>query len=822
MLLALILACVPADPPSWSPLETVTLPAGGEPLLVDLLPSVEGGTPPLTFHAEPAIGVRTDTLGSRLMLAADPAFAGATAVPLTVTDGDGRAARAELPVLVGGAACPVTLTHDANSATTTAVTLAGALVDAAGGTVDFVEDEPGHWRLDLQLAPGAWSYRIVETVEFSESTEDRSYCDANARQILCPAGASDPGSDTWTLDCSQPDPPCDSLLVVPDCTVPSLALQRLDVDRAAGSLSAEVVVTPAATGAAVTELAVEIDDTPVEVTTDGGSFHVELTGLAPGRHTLRATATDADGAVSEPLWVPVWTDVDEPREGWRDGPMYFAFVDRFANGDPTNDAAEGASAEIADFAGGDWAGIRDALPYLDDLGVRTLWLSNPQDNAAGAWPGQCDADFAGYHAYWPTAPRRVEEHFGVDDDLRALVAAAHERDMRVVMDLVINHVHVDHPYYDEHRDTWFNDEALCEDADNWDDIPETCWFAPYLPDLDYSRADVMVTMLDDAMWWARTYDLDGLRVDAAKHMPHAVQINLARRVQEEIEHRDAGGDEEFWTVGETFDGADRIASYIGDDQLDGQFDFPLFYALRAAVGTRTASMRDLSATMQDSRDRYADALMSEFLGNHDVTRFITEVAWGGGDVCAGDPLARAGVPTDSSWAYDRLILAWAFVLTRPAVPLIYYGDELGIPGYGDPDNRQPLWWHVGDALTGVDDVADAVRATAGGDDPARVLLAVQALARARRDHPALWSGDETEWWLDDDVLAWDRVTDDDGALVILNAGDADLQLSNGATFAGLPAAASWSDVLTGETVSWADDRIEVSVPARGARVLVPR
>ncbi len=822
MLLTLVLACVAADPPAWLPLDSVTVIPGEDPLVLDLGPYVQGGSAPLIFSAGSATGLSTETLGSSLMLAADPSFSGSTAVPLTVTDDDGRSADAELPVTVGTIACPVKLTHDALSADATAVTLAGELVDAAGGGVDFTEVEPGHWQLDLDLAPGAWSYRVVESLTFSESTEERSYCDANARQILCPAGYIDPGQVEWTHDCSQPDSPCDSLLVVPDCSRPSLSLARLDVDRSAGSLTADVAVGSAVSGAELATIDVSVDGEPLDVSLDGDAFHVELDGLAPGRHTLRATATDTAGATSEPLWAPFWTDVDSPRDGWRDGPMYFAFVDRFANGDPSNDGSEGASATIADFAGGDWAGVLDALPYLDELGVRTLWLSNPQDNAAGAWPGQCDADFTGYHAYWPAAPRDVEEHFGSSDDLHALVDAAHDRGMRVVMDLVANHVHLDHPYYQDHADTWFNDEAICEDADNWNDIPETCWFAPYLPDLDYTRADVMVTMLDDAMWWAKTYDLDGLRVDAAKHMPHAVQYDLAHRVQDEIEHRDAGGDEEFWTVGETFDGADRIAAYVGEDQLDGQFDFPLYYALRAALGTRTASMRDLSATMQDGAGRYSADLMSDFLGNHDVTRFITDVAWGGGDVCAGDPLAEAGVPTGSSWAYDRLILAWAFVLTRPDVPLIYYGDELGLPGYGDPDNRQPLWWHAGDALTSVDSVADAASTAAGSDDPARVLRAVASLATARRDHPALWSGSETEWWLDDDVLAWARVTDDDGALVILNAGDDDRWLSNGASFAGMPASGSWEDVLTGETVSWSGDSIELSVPARGARVLVPR
>ena len=813
-LLLPLLACAPADPPAWGELSPVLLEPDGAGVVLDAgawLADRGDGRPYLRARAQG--GLLAQVHGADLSLLPAPGFRGSTSVELTVTDRRGRTDQATLPVVVGSAACPVTLTHQPQGGeAVSAVRLDGGILDAVLDP-QLSPGPDGAWSIQLDLAPGAYPYTFVETLSFSQSDEELRYCDPDAEQILCPAGYKEPWENDWAHDCAVAEPACDSLLVVPDCSRPILEVAAVAIDRAAGAIDVTVHATPGATE--ITSGTATLDGVTLDAW-DGTSFHVEQSGLSPGRHTLRFTVTDSTGAQSDPAWIPFWTDAD-PDVGWRAGSIYYAFVDRLVNADATNDADEGATAELAGFMGGDWAGTMALLPYLDDLGVRTLWISNPQDNVAGAWPGLCEQDYAGYHAYWPVGARSTEEHFGTDAELVALVDAAHARGMRVVMDWVANHVHEAHPYAVEHPE-WFNAQALCEDwtgsEQNWTAIPEECWFAPYLPDLDYTRADVMTTMLDDALWWARTYDLDGFRVDAAKHMPHSVQYNLEARVQREIEHLSAGGDTQFWTVGETFDGADKIAAYVGPDQLDGQFDFPVYWGVRSALGSRSGSLADLSATMADSEGRYQGALMSAFLGNHDVTRFSTEVYEGGADICAGEPLARADGPWED-WPYERLSVAWAFVLTRPDVPLIYYGDELGLPGYGDPDNRQPLWWFLDGLPTSTAQAQGLVDAPR-----AEVLRNVAAIGRARREHPALYSGTETEWWLSGDVLAWARTTGDDHALVILNPSDSEQWLTNGLSFASLPTRGTWSDVVTGETLTASGDQLSVWVGARSARVLV--
>ena len=182
--------------------------------------------------------------------------------------------------------------------------------------------------------------------------------------------------------------------------------------------------------------------------------------------------------------------------------------------------------------------------------------------------------------------------------------AAHGYGMRVLMDWVGNHVHEDHPWYAEHADDWFNEQVLCkvgDDYSNFDLLPETCWFAEYLPDIRFYALDPLHAVVEDAITWAQTYELDGFRVDGAKHMPHSVQWNLSSRIDETLEHSVAGGVFDFYTIGETYTSSrDWILAYQGASQLDAQFDFPLFFSLIAALADESATLADLAASVSAS------------------------------------------------------------------------------------------------------------------------------------------------------------------------------------------------------------------------------
>jgi glycosidase len=148
-------------------------------------------------------------------------------------------------------------------------------------------------------------------------------------------------------------------------------------------------------------------------------------------------------------------------------------------------------------------------------------------------------------------------------------------------------------------------------------------------------------------------------------------------------------------------------------------------------------------------------------------------------------------------------MAWSFLLTSEGLPLVYYGDEIGLPGYNDPDNRQAMRFD--------DDVSP---------DEARVRELVRVLGQARLSHPALWSGTRTPWWQGEaDAWAYARVAGDDAALVVFNRGDSARWFTNGVAFAGLPQGV-YRDVSTGEVFMTSGDMLSIEVPALRARVLV--
>ena len=711
-----------------------------------------------------------------------------------------------------------------------AVRIAGTFNGWDPDAQDLEEVSPGVWEVSIELPPGPHAYKFVEVIQWSQDEHQAWVCDPEAELIHCEDGYKEPWDSQFAHVCeSGRESACNSMIVVPDCRLPQVEVETLDIDRSVGRVSVTAAATAGGAGGPLVNGTATLDGSRVEGAWTGTGFSVDVDGLASGRHTLRLQATDADGNQSKEVYVPFWTDAAGD-DAWREGSVYFAFVDRFMNGDVSLDGGEGATLPIGDYQGGDLQGVTDMVDYLDELGVRTIWLSNPQDNAEGDWAGDCDETYAGYHAYWPDQARAVEENFGDDAALRTLIDEAHARGMRVIMDWVANHVHEDHPYATDHPE-WFHPLAVCKDSvggqSNWDRIPESCWFAPYLPDIDYSNEDALHTMVDDALWWAKTYELDGFRVDAVKHMPHSVVWNLEARIRAEIEHTAAGGDEQFWTVGETFDGYDKIVEYIHQEDslgLDGQFDFPLYYSLQGGFGSATSSLSDVSGTAATSRERYGDALMSSFLGNHDVMRFVSEGLEGYVSACdqgTGDVYQAS--PASDWFIYQRMKLAWTFLYTQADVPLIYYGDEFGMPGYTDPDNRQPMWWYTGELEPGVD--VDTVIGRLE-TEPGNVLRHVRALGQARRAHPELWRGEAVEWWVEPaefpTTLAYARKDPQTGgeSITIINRDGSDRTLTNGVAYAGLTPGAVFEDILTGETFTASGDSLSVFVPGHASRVLV--
>jgi glycosidase len=553
-----------------------------------------------------------------------------------------------------------------------------------------------------------------------------------------------------------------------DCHAP--LLQTVSASTTAeGSLRAEIQVALAEGEVALdpATLSVTVGGDPVSAELDAktGALTVDVSGLPKGKHSVRVWVADETGAraENEPLWIPLWVE-EEPFQ-WEDATIYFAFTDRFRNGDwgegevypPVSGVAT-----CANYQGGDFLGIIHAMEedYLVRLGANTLWLSPIYDNPEGGYIGADGVNwFSGYHGYWPIDPLGIENRLGdVDasgeDRLHELIEAAHAKGIRVLFDLVMNHVHEDHVYTSEHPE-WFGGGCVCgTEGCGWEENPIDCWFTSYLPDLNYKNHDVTTRVLDDTMRLIEAFDVDAVRVDAAKHMDHISMRALSMRLRDEVE---AGGGAHVYSVGETFT-ADHalIADYVNEYELDGQFDFPLYFSIRETfVGG--GSFNNLEATIAAGESIYGDGLMSPFLGNHDIERFATAVHGQAGDCWTDwldDPMQAGGASVTEWDTINKASMAFAFVLTQPGVPLIYYGDEIGLAGAGDPDNRRLM--NFDPYLSG---------------NQEELLGRVQALGILRQSEVALRRGERKQLWVDDDLYVYARdAGGGEVAVIALNKG----------------------------------------------------
>jgi len=378
--------------------------------------------------------------------------------------------------------------------------------------------------------------------------------------------------------------------------------------------------------------------------------------------------------------------------------IYSLMVDRFRDGDKSNNwkAEHPELDERVNYYGGDLQGVLQSFMegYFDSLGVNTLWLSPVIQNtkrveqefpAPHRW-------FTAYHGYWPTDPEKVDSRFGDMELLQELVDEAKDRNSNILLDFVANHTHRDHPWFKEHRD-WFGQLELPDGRKNlrfWDEYRLTTWFEPYLPSFDFPGSpEAVEAMTDNAVWWLEESGAAGFRHDAVKHIPNRFWRTLTRKIR----HMDRNKAVPMFQIGETFGDYALISSYVNNGQLDSQFNFNLFDAIRNTFLRPSASFAGLEKEMQKTFDVYGvHHLMGNPVNSHDKVRFLSYVD---GDLSLDSgnakELAWSNPPkVDNPESYRKMRLYMAYMLTIPGVPIVYYGDEIGLSGSEDPDNRRPM------------------------------------------------------------------------------------------------------------------------------------
>jgi glycosidase len=373
------------------------------------------------------------------------------------------------------------------------------------------------------------------------------------------------------------------------------------------------------------------------------------------------------------------------------------------------------------------------------------------------------------------------------------------------MDLVLNHVHEQHPYLAAHPG-WFRTGCVCGTSGcGWTEQRLECLFHPYMPDIDWSSPAAAEQMIADALFWLERYDLDGFRVDAVKHVEDLSIRHLRAAIAERFEQ--AGT--RYFLLGETAMGwaghdleandveYDTISRYVGPDGLSGQFDFVLYHAVAYRVFAN-AEHGFLHADFwtRQSLARYpAGSVMTPFVGSHDSQRFLTLAEYQGKSSIPDHKWPSQGLPAApaSDAPYQRAALAFTWVLSLPGAPLLYYGDEYGEFGATDPDNRH--MWRGPSARS-----------------PRESALAgtLEKVLRARRASLALRRGGYRTLVAEEDVLVFAREVAGDVAVVALNRGDAPVTR-------GIDVAGPLRDVLND-----VDAEGTIAIPARGAALFLPR
>ncbi len=418
---------------------------------------------------------------------------------------------------------------------------------------------------------------------------------------------------------------------------------------------------------------------------------------------------------------------------------------------------------------GDFKGIIKKLDYLNDgdpttttdLGITGIWLMpiNPSPS---------------YHGYDVTDYYDVNPDYGTLVDFKNLLKECHSRGIHVIIDLVLNHTSVMHPWFIEARD---QPDSPRHDWYIWSDTnpryvgpwDEQVWypssagyyyaiFSSTMPDLNYRNDDVTNEMYNVARFWLQDIGVDGFRLDAARHL---IELNQAQ-ADTQITHQwwknfrtyYKGINSQAMTIGEVWTNNYAVVKYVEGDEFDMVFNFDLASQTMRSISSWNSS--SLAINLQNSYDKFSRGTYATFLTNHDQNRVMSTFL--------GDQ--------------GKAKLAASVLLTAPGTPFIYYGEEIGMTGTKPDENiRTPMLWSTDEyagfssrfpweSMNGNYEQFNVETETA---DPNSLLSFYRTLIQLRNEHSALNGGDYIGVRSDNQsLLSFLRVSKEETLLVLIN------------------------------------------------------
>ena len=480
--------------------------------------------------------------------------------------------------------------------------------------------------------------------------------------------------------------------------------------------------------------------------------------------------------------------------------IYFLMPDRFSNGDPKNDVVPGTREATADRTqmyarhGGDLKGIENHFDYLKSLGVTAVWPTPVVEN---------DMPKASYHGYAVTDCYRVDPRYGTNAEYVGFVKTAHAQGLKVVQDIVLNHwgtsnyLFLDQPARDwyhqwpEFTRSNYNAFAVNDPHGSQFDKKKQNegWFDTTMNDVNQSNPLVATYMIQNFLWWVESTGLDAYRIDTYPYSNPQFLMQFGQAMADEYPQLTMFGENWVGTVAEQAFFTQNIFPPVNGfkSNLPSTLDFMTCFSMQDAL--KDNNLTKLYETVQGDW-MYQDASRNvTFLDNHDMNRFYSVI---------GEDFAKY-----------KIGLAW--LLTMRGTPQLYYGTEVLMKNFSNPDGKVREDFPGGFA-------GDKTNYFVQRPGPAGEAFSyVQKLAQYRRAHPAVFTGKLMQFIPQDDVYAYFRYTDaGECLLVIANVGK-DEKTVDGTRFAERTSGfSSGLDVVSGATVA---DLKTLKVPAKTCWVL---
>lgn len=429
----------------------------------------------------------------------------------------------------------------------------------------------------------------------------------------------------------------------------------------------------------------EVASASIDVSSLGGSSALAIvpdlqavtisatTDTTLGKKTLPIVVTDQYGneySTSVQVEVTARTKKNVKDFDWDESVIYFMVTDRFFDGNESNNTASGAQTYGKDNAGlyhgGDFAGITQKLDYLEDLGINTIWITPIVENIPGVTvtdTGKEDVPYnAAYHGYWASDFTKLNPTLGTKEEFQTLIDQAHNRGIRIMVDIVVNHAGYDTKFGDMIR----SEDDVVSGSDQKDSLSD-------LPDFKTEDPAVSAQLVKWQTQWVKDFGIDYFRVDTVKHVENDTWAELKNALTEV--------DSDFKMIGEYAGGGYASnGNTLGTGEMDSDLDFDFNDQAANFVKGNISSVENFLASRNSALNN--TYMTGQFLGSHDEDGFKQK-------------LLDGGMKEDAATAAS--MVAASLQITAKGQPVIYYGEEIGQTGlnnYPYQTNRYDFDWSI--------------------------------------------------------------------------------------------------------------------------------